>query len=88
MKNGTRLWIAIAGLALTLLLTSGKGFLWAGEQSQKVKDNKAQIERQTKTYGQMDMRQRTLENGAAVTRAELRNINKLLEKIDKKLDRK
>ncbi len=83
MKNGTRLWIAIAGLAVLL----GGGFVWAGEQTQKVKDNKAQIERQAKTFAGMDNRQRLLENGAAVTQAELRNINKLLEKIDKKLDR-
>ncbi len=74
-------WAAI----LALLVGAAVGY---GALGQQVDDNRKQGERRDVQFGQMDMRQRTLENNAAATAAILKLIKESVDKIDRKLDRR
>ena len=87
-SNGSKHIAATVGLYVALGAAIGGGFYWAGALAQAQENERKQGERRDKQFGQMDNRQRLLENQAAATQAVLTAIQRKLESMDKKLDRR
>lgn len=77
--NGSKHLIAVYSLLASLAISAIGGGFWAGGVANAQEDQKRQGERRDKMYGQMDHRQRTLEQSAATIRERLKAIDEIKE---------